>query len=213
MSSGIGPGSDLRVALGARVGAHVEDVDDAGQLVLGADRQVDGDAARRELLLHLAERAEEVGALAVEHVDEEDARDPELVGALPDPRGADLDAHDAAEDEERALDDASAQRASPWKLGSPGTSIRLSLRPCHRRVRERERDRHLPLLLVVVPVRDRRARVDRAEPVRLARLEEERLDERGLARARGRCPTTATLRIFPGSNAGMRSASSWLAWR
>ena len=25
----------------------------------------------------------------------------------------------------------SAQRASPWKLGSPGTSIRFSFRPCH----------------------------------------------------------------------------------
>src|SRR6185295_16065099 len=51
------------------------------------------------------------------------------------------------------------------------------------RVRERERDRHPPLLLVVVPVGDSRSRLDRAEAVRLARLEEQRLDERGLARA------------------------------
>ena len=98
----LGLGAPVR----ARVGAHVEDVDDPRQLVLGADRQLDGDAAGRELLLHLAQRAEEVGPFAVEHVDEEDARDPELFGALPDPRRAHLDAHHPAEDEERALDDA-----------------------------------------------------------------------------------------------------------
>jgi hypothetical protein len=49
----------------------VQDVDDAGQLVLGADRQVDGDAALGQLGLELPERPEEVGALPVEHVDEE----------------------------------------------------------------------------------------------------------------------------------------------
>ena len=173
----------LLLALGARVGAHVEDVDDAGQLVLGADRQLDGDAARRELLLHLAERAEEVGALPVEHVDEEDARDPELVGALPDARRPDLDAHDAAEDEQRPLDDPerAARLALEARVAGDVDEVQLPALPL--RVRERERDRHLPLLLVVVPVGDRRARVDRAEAVRLAGLEEQRLDERGLARA------------------------------
>ena len=80
-----------------------------GELVLGADRQVDGDAARRELLLDLRERAVEVGALAVEHVDEEDAREAEVVGEVLDPRGADLEPHHGVDDDERALDD--AQRA------------------------------------------------------------------------------------------------------
>ena len=93
-------------AVRARVGAHVEDVDDAGELVLGADRQVDGDAARRELLLDLGERAVEVGALPVEHVHEEDAREAEIVGEMLDPRGADLEAHHRVDDDERALDDA-----------------------------------------------------------------------------------------------------------
>ena len=154
-----------------------------GQLVLGADRQLHGDAARRELLLHLTECAEEVGALAVEHVDEEDARDPELVGALPDPRRPDLDAHDAAEDEERPLDhpQRAARLALEARVAGHVDEVQLAALPLG--VRERERDRHLPLLLVVVPVRDRRARVDRAEAVRLARLEEQRLDQRGLARA------------------------------
>src|SRR3712207_7291428 len=37
--------------------------------------------------LERLERAEEVGALAVEHVHEEKAREPELLGALPQPVG------------------------------------------------------------------------------------------------------------------------------
>ncbi len=48
-------------------------------------------------------------------------------------------------------------------------------------VREGERDRHPALLLVLVPVADRRARLDRAEPVHLSGLVEQGLDERGLA--------------------------------
>ena len=70
-------------ALGARVRAHVQHVDDPRQLVLGADRDVHGDALRRELVAQRLERAEEVGALAVEHVHEDDAREAELVGEPP----------------------------------------------------------------------------------------------------------------------------------
>jgi hypothetical protein len=51
----------------------VQQVDDAGHLVLGPDRQLDRDAAVRELRANGLEDAEEVRALAVEHVDEDDA--------------------------------------------------------------------------------------------------------------------------------------------
>ena len=49
-------------------------------------------------------------------------------------------------------------------------------------VRERRGQRHLAAVLVLVPVGDRRAGLDRAEPVRRLGLEEQRLDERRLAR-------------------------------
>ena len=77
-------GISLALARRIHVGAVVQQVDDAGQLVLAADRKVDGDAAARELLLHRGEHAVEVGALAVEHVHEDDARELELFGAVPD---------------------------------------------------------------------------------------------------------------------------------
>ena len=104
-----------------------------------------------------AERAEEVGALAVEHVDEEDARDPELLGPLPDARRADLDPHHAAEDDERALDDAqrAAGLALEARVARDVDQVDLAALPLG--VRQRERDRHPALLLVVVPVRDRRS--------------------------------------------------------
>ena len=76
----------------------------------------------------------------------------------------------------------SAQRASPWKDGSPGQSTRLILRPCHSVWASESEIESCALLLVLVRVGDRRARLDRAEPVDLAGLEEERLDEGRLPR-------------------------------
>ena len=84
--SGIGCGPPSFPPDGIHVRAHVEEVDDAGQLVLGADRKLDRDAAVGELRARRLEHAEEVGALAVEHVDEENARELVLLGALPDAR-------------------------------------------------------------------------------------------------------------------------------
>ena len=67
----------------AHVRRHVQEVHDPGHLVLGADRQVDRHTLRAELRTQRLEGAEEVGALAVEHVHVEDACEAELVGALP----------------------------------------------------------------------------------------------------------------------------------
>ena len=50
-----------------------------------ADRDLGGHHVLAEGLLERVERAEEVGALAVEHVHEDDAREAELGGALPEP--------------------------------------------------------------------------------------------------------------------------------
>ena len=171
----------LLAAVRDRVRAHVEDVDDAGELVLGADRQVHRDAARGELLLDLSERAEEVGALAVEHVDEQHPREAELVRHVLHARRAHLEPHHPVDDDERALDD--PQRAPCLALEARVArhvqQVDLAVLPG--RVGERERDRHPPLLLVLVPVADRGAGVDRAQPVDLVGLEQQRLDEGRLA--------------------------------
>ena len=160
-------GLALLAALRARVGGQVDQVDDPGQLVLAADRQVDGDAAVGELRAERLENPEEVGTLAIEHVHDDDAREIEIGGAVPHAARAHLDPHHAADDDERALDDAEGVDE-------------VDLAPLPVRVADRGGERHLPLVLLVVPVRDGRALLDRAEPVDGAGLEEDRLNERRL---------------------------------
>ncbi len=145
--------------------------------MLGPDRQVHGDTAGRELLLDLSQRAVEVGALAVEHVDEEDAGEAEVVGQVLDARGADLEPHHSVDHDERTLDD--PQRAARLALEARVARHvdEVDLPPLPVRVHQRERDRHPALLLVLVPVADRGAGFDRAEPVDLLGLVEQRLDE------------------------------------
>ena len=71
-----------------------------------ADRELNRDAAVGELGPNSVEHAEEIGALAIEHVHEDHARELVLVGALPHARSAHLDAHDGGQNDERAFDDA-----------------------------------------------------------------------------------------------------------
>ena len=164
-------------------GLHVDEVDHALEIVLGADRDLGGDDVRSEGPLELLERAEEVGALAVEHVHEQHPRDVELGGARPQARGGDLDAHHRVDDEHRRL--AHAQRAQrvgdEARLAGRVEQVDLALSPLKRA--ERGRDRHLPRLLVGVGVRDRRSVGHRAQAVGRAGLEQQRLVQRGLARA------------------------------
>ena len=84
-------------------GLHVHEVDHPRQLLLGAHRDLRGDHVGAERRLQLLQRAEEVGALAVEHVDEQHPRDVELGGARPQARGGDLDAHHPVDHEHRRL--------------------------------------------------------------------------------------------------------------
>ena len=173
----------LALSAGIHVRAHVQQVDDSGQLVLGADRQVDGDALVGKLLAHRAERPEEVGALAVEHVHEEDTRQAALICARPLTRRLDLDAHHGADGEERALHDAERGNRVSLEAGVPRRVDQVDLAFLPVDVADRRCERHLPLLLVLVPVADRGTRFDRPQPIGRARLEEHRLDERSLARA------------------------------
>ena len=150
--------------------------------MLGADRQVHGDAPVGELQAHRLERPEEVGSLAVEHVHDRDAGQAEVGRALPHSACPDLDAHHAAEHDDDTLDDPQRGDRVPLEAGVARRvdQVDLALLPVH--VAERRRERHLAALLVLLPVGDGRALLDRPQPVRGTGLEEHRLDERGLSR-------------------------------
>ena len=177
------PRLGLVLALGARVRGHVQEVDDPRQLMLGADRQMDRDALGGELRLERLESPEEARALTVEHVHEEDAGEAELVRALPDAARVHLHTHDAAQDDQRALDDAHRRDRVPLKARVARSVDQVDLAVLPVRMRHGGGQGHTALVLVVVPVGHRRASLDRAEPVHGTALEEHRLDERGLSGA------------------------------
>ena len=159
MSSGIGISVQLsRAGAVVAVGLHVDEVDHAADVVLGADRDLGRDDVLAEGGLELVERAEEVGALAVEHVHEDHPREVELGGALPQARRRDLDAHHGVDDEDGRLADAQRAERVGDEAGLTGRvdQVDLAVVPLERA--EVRADRHLPRLLVGVGVRDRSCR-------------------------------------------------------
>ena len=162
---------------------HVDQVDHAAQLVLGADRDLGGHHVLPEGVLQRVERAEEVGALAVEHVHEEHARQPELLGALPEPVGGDLHAHHAVDHEHGAVRRAQRRQRVGHEARVAGGVDQVDLAVLPAKRGEARLDRHLARLLVGRRVRHRRAVRHRAQPVDRARLEEERLVQGGLPAA------------------------------
>ena len=152
-------------------------VDDSLELVLAADRNVHGDALFGELGAKCLEHAIEVRALAIEHVHDDHPREPSLVGALPVPRGLNLDAHHRTHGEERTLDDTQRSDGVALKAGVARRVDQVDLAALPLHVADRRGERHLAPLLVVVPIADRRAPFDGAESIRGTGLEEQRLDE------------------------------------
>ena len=90
-------------------GVHLDEVDDAPQVGLGPDRQLQRHRVGAQAVDHRADRHVVVRADAVHLVDERDARDVVLVGLAPDGLGLWLDAGDRVEERDRAVEH--AQRA------------------------------------------------------------------------------------------------------
>ena len=88
---------------------HREEVDDALELIFGADRHLNRHGARAEALADLVDAIEEVGPDAVHLVDEDDARDFILVRLAPDRLGLRLHRRHRIEQRDQAVEH--AQRA------------------------------------------------------------------------------------------------------
>ena len=99
---------DHVVAVGARDvnRLHVDEVDEALELVLEADRQLQEHGVQVQLLFELILRLEGVRARAVELVDEDDARDAVAAHLTVDRERLRLHTGDAAEHENRAVEHA-----------------------------------------------------------------------------------------------------------
>ena len=162
--------------------AHLDEVDDAAEVLLAADRQVNGHRARAEAIDHRLHGGEEIGARAIHLVDEGDARNLVVVGLAPDGLRLGLDARDGVEDRDRAVEHAQASLDLHRKVHVPGRIDNVDAKLPPERRRRSRRDRDAALLLLLHPVHDGSALVDLAHLVGAARVVEDPLGRRGLAR-------------------------------
>ena len=160
---------------------HLDQVDDALELVLAADRDLDRHGVRAEAVLDRVDAAPEVGAGAVELVDEAEARHAVAVGLAPDRLGLRLDAGHAVEDDDRAVEHAKAPLDLDREVHVPGRIDDVDAMVAPERGRCRGRDGDPPLLLLGHPVHRGRALMDLAELVDLLRVEEDPLGDGRLA--------------------------------
>ena len=146
------------VAVGVGDRGVVQQLDDARQRGLFADRELQRRDAGAELLLELVERALERRALAVELVDEDRARDAALLGELPRDLGLHLDAFDRGHDEQREVGGLERGGDVADEVGVARRVEQVDLVAVELERRERERHRDAPALLLGIEVADRRCR-------------------------------------------------------
>ena len=178
-------GDLLGLELGAELvlpdqGLHLDQVDDADEVALAADRQLDRQRVGPSRSFIVSHRVEEVGAGAVHLVDVGEARDPVLVGLAPDRLRLGLDPGDGVEDGDRAVEDAQAALDLDREVDVAGRvddvdPVALPLAGGRGRG-----DRDPPLLLLLHPVHDGGALVDLADFVRAAGVVEDALGRRRL---------------------------------
>ena len=160
---------------------HLDEVDDALELVLLPDRDLDGDGVRAEAVLDRLDAAPEVGAGAIELVDEAEARHAVAIGLAPDGLGLRLDTGHAVEDDDRAVEHAQAPLDLDREVHVPGRIDDVDTMVAPERRRRGSRDRDAPLLLLGHPVHGGRALMDLTDLVDLLRVEEDPLGDGRLA--------------------------------
>ena len=161
---------------------HVDQVDDAQEVALGADRQLDRHGVRAEAVDHRLHAAVEVRADAVHLVDVGDARDLVLVGLAPDGLGLRLYAGDGVEQGDRTVEHAQRALHLDREVDVAGRidDVDPMIGPLTRGGGRRDRD--AALLLLLHPVHRGGALVDLAHLVGLSGVVQDALGRRRLAR-------------------------------
>ena len=163
-------------------GLHRDEVDDAAEVALGADRELDDRGHRVEAVAHHLDAALEVGADAVHLVDEAEARHVVLVRLAPHRLGLRLDAGDRVEHRDRAVEDAQRALDLDREVDVAGRVDDVDLAVVPLRGGGGGGDRDAALLLLDHVVHDRGAFVHLADLVGATRVVEDALGRRGLAR-------------------------------
>ena len=161
---------------------HLHDVHDPVERVLLADRELDGHGGRAEPVAHRLHGCVEVRARAIHLVDERDPRNAVAVRLAPHRLGLRLDAGNRIEDGNGAVEHAQAPLDLHRKVHVPGRIDNVDPEVAPEGRRRRRGDRDAALLLLRHPVHRRGALVHLAHLVRAARVVEDPLGRRRLAR-------------------------------
>src|SRR2546428_343608 len=172
-----------RLAIGVEERLHLGEVDVALEPRLLADGEVQRHDAALETARERVQRAEEVGALAVEPVDDDGARQLVLVRELPDLLRLHLHAGDGVHDHDRGIDHAQAGARVGDEITVPRRVDEIDAVAFPVTVRHRGVDRYFALDLVGVEVGGRAAVVHLAEPRDGAGGEQQGFHEGGFADA------------------------------
>ena len=160
---------------------HAHEVDEALEVLLGADRQLDGDRLGAEAGLDVVEALEEVGADLVHLVGEDDARHLVLVALAPDRLGLRLDALVGIEHADRAVEHAQRTLDLDGEVDVAGRVDDVEPLAVPERGGRGRRDGDAALLLLLHPIHRRGAFVHLADLVALAGVIEDPLGRRRLA--------------------------------
>ena len=160
---------------------HADEIDDALELVLGADRQLDGDRLGAEAIDDVLQALEKIRADLVHLVAEDDARDVIAVALPPDRLGLRLDALVGIEHAYRAVEHAQRALHLDGEIDVAGRVDDVEALAVPERGGRGRRDGDAALLLLLHPVHGRGAFVHLADLVALAGVIEDALGRRRLA--------------------------------
>jgi len=161
---------------------HLDQVDDAGEVGLRADRNLQADGLAGDAVDDVLDAAIEIGADLVHLVDEHDTRDVVLVGLAPDGLGLGLDALVAVENADGAIEHAQRTLDLDGEVDVAGGVDDVQAVVLPEAGRRSRGDRDATLLLLRHPVHRSGAVMDFADLMGLAGVVEDALGRRRLAR-------------------------------
>ena len=159
----------------------IDQIDQPGEFLLGANRQMQQQRRGFQLVAHFLHDALELGADAIHLVDERDARHAVLVGLAPHGLGLRLDPADRAEDCDRAVEHAEAALDFNREIDVSRRVDNIDAVVAPETGGRRRRDRDSALLLLHHPVHRRGAFMHLADFVVDAGVEEHALGSGGFA--------------------------------
>jgi hypothetical protein len=178
----LGAGEGRAQVVGVDDRLHAHQVDHALEVRLGADGKLEADGVGAESGSDAGHRCIEIGADAVHLVDEADPGHVVAIGLPPDGLRLGLNAGDGIEDGHRAVEDAQAALHLHCEVHVPGRIDYVDSIAAPFRSRRRRGDGDPAFLLLDHPVHGRGALVHLPHLVDAARIEEDALGRRGLAR-------------------------------